>query len=206
MSPATLFKRTIAMLQSGDPGAATLLEQLEQFPEYGRGWLALGEVLDDAGQRKAALAAFGRAARARPPSSAAAHRLGQCLAASGRYIEAITALRQAIQIDPMFVQGWYSLALAQQDAGQHVDATNSYRIALRARPAFHEAALNLGVSLQEQGQMEAAMDAYALAVHLRPDSFGRIAQALVSGRTGLLWLDPAALRQALVERYLASRC
>ena len=69
-------------------------------------------------------------------------------------------------------------------------------IHLRAK-AHHEAALNLGVALQELGELEPALDAYALAYRLRPDSFGRIAQSLVSGRVGALWLDPARLRQRL---------
>jgi hypothetical protein len=43
------------------------------------------------------------------------------------------------------------------------------------------------------------MGAYAEALRLRPTSFGRIAQALVSSRTGALWLRPADLRVALTR-------
>ena len=203
LSAATLFKRAIALLRSGDPQAAALLARLEEFPDYGPGWLALGEILHDRGQRAAALAAFGRAARASPPSSHAAHRLGQSAASIGKHAEAIAAFRRALAIDPKSSAVWYSLALAQQDAGQHAEAARSYRAALRARPDFHEAALNLGLALQAQGELEAALDAYALALHLRAESFGRIAQSLVSGRCGMLWLDPAELRRILVERHLA---
>ena len=198
-----LFQRVIQLLRAGDPAAASMLSRLEEFPEYGPGWLALGEVLDQSGHRDAALAAFGRAARARPASSLAAHRFGQCLIGQGRRGDAIAAFLHAVRIDPDFAQGWYSLALAQQDAGDHAAAAACYRHALRARPDFHEAALNLGIALQEQGAMEAALDAYALALTLRAESFGRIAQALVSGRSGILWLDPGALRRFLVERHLA---
>ena len=202
MTAATLFRRAIRLLRAGDPAAAALLPRLEQFPQYGPGWLALGEVLDHAGRREAALAAFGRAARAHPPSSLAAHRFGQCLIGNGRRADAVAAFLHAVAIDPDFAQGWYSLGLTQQDGGDHEAAARSYRRALHARPEFHEAALNLGAALQEQGRMEAAMDAYALALHLRAEGFGRIAQALVSGRSGVLWLDPDALRRALVLRHL----
>ena len=198
--PATLFQRVIRMLRAGDPAAASLLPRLEQFPDYGQGWLTLGEFLRGSGKRDAALTALGRAARARPPSRTAAHRLGQCLIEGGKRDAAIAAFTRAIQIDPTFAEGWYSLALAWQDGGDHAGAAQAYRAALRARPDFHEAALNLGVALQEDGRLDEAMDAYAAALRLRADSFGRIAQALVSGRTGVLWLDPAALRRHLVER------
>ena len=92
------------------------------------------------------------------------------------------------------------MALLQQDMGENEAAASSYRAALRARPDFHEAALNLGVALGECGRIEAALDAYGHALALRPDLFGRIAQALTSGRTGLVVLDPARLRTRLQGR------
>lgn len=198
--PAPLFQRVIQLLRSGDPAAAALLPELERFADYAAGWLALGEFLHAAGHHDAALMALGRASSAQPPSSTAAHRLGQCLIETGARAAAIAAFTRAVGIDPGFAEGWYSLALAQQDDGRSADAARSYRAALRARPGFHEAALNLGVALQETGELEPAMDAYAVALRLRADSFGRIAQALVSGRTGVLWLDPGALRRHLIER------
>ena len=200
LDPASLFQRAIRMLRSGDPAAASLLPELEHFPDYGPGWLALGELLREVGHRDAALMALGRAARAKPPSAAAAHRLGQCLIECGRRDAAVAAFTRAVGLDPSLAEIWYSLALARQDGGDHAGAAQAYRAALHARPEFHEAALNLGVALQEDGRLDQAMDAYADALRLRADSFGRIAQALVSGRTGVLWLDPDALRRHLIER------
>jgi tetratricopeptide (TPR) repeat protein len=198
--PASLFQRAIHLLQSGDPAAASLLPKLEHFPDFGVGWLALGEFLHKAGHHDAALMALGRAARAQPPSSMASHRLGQCLVETNARDAAIAAFTRAVGIDPEYAEAWYSLGLVQQDRGEHAAASQAYRAALQARPGFHEAALNLGVALQEDGRLDEAMDAYGVALRLREDSFGRIAQALVSGRTGVLWLDPAALRRHLVER------
>ena len=67
-------------------------------------------------------------------------------------------------------------------------------------PDWRPGKINLGIALQETGDLDAATDAYATALRLRPDSFGRIAQALTSGRTGILWLDLQALRRHLLER------
>jgi tetratricopeptide (TPR) repeat protein len=198
--PLPLFQRAIRLLQSGDPAVASVLPQLERFAEFGAGWLALGEFLHDAGKHDAASVALGRAARAQPASKLAAHRLGQCLIEMGRRDAAIAAFAQAVSIDPAFPEAWYSLGLAHGDDGDHARAAQAYRTALRLRPGFPEAALNLGIALQDAGDVDGAMDAYAMALHLNAGSFGRIAQALTSGRTGVLWLDTQALRRALLER------
>ena len=187
------------MLRSGDPAAAALLPQLEQFADDQAGWLALGTFLQEAGKYDAAIVALGRAARAPPPCAEPWHRQGQCLVATGRRQAAIPSFRQALRIDPAFAEGWYSLGLAQQDLGDHAAAADAYRAALRARPHFHEAALNLGISLQELGSLDDAIAAYGAALRSRPDSLARIAQALSSGRAGMLWLDPEALRRDLGE-------
>ncbi len=197
---ARLFQRVIRLLQTGDTRAAQLLPELERFPDYAAGWLALGEFLHAAGHHDAACTALGRAARAHPPSWAAAHRLGQCLIERGQRPAALAAFSQALAIDGSRAETWYSLALARQDDADHGGAAQAYRAALRLRPGFQEAALNLGIALQEQGRLDEALDAYGIALRLRPESFGRIAQALVSGRVGVLWLDLEALRRHLVGR------
>jgi tetratricopeptide (TPR) repeat protein len=198
-----LFRRTVQALAAGDPAAAALLPDLERFPDYGPGWLAVGDVLLRAERREAALIALRRAVRAAPQSRDAAHRLGQCLIVLGQRDAAIATFRHALTCDPRAAETWYSLGLALQDGQHHAEASDAYRAAVRARPSFHEAALNLGIALQEQGRMEEALDAYATAFRSRPESFGRIAQALVSGRAGALWLRPEALRDILATRVSA---
>ena len=192
--PAGLFAQAIALLRSGDPGAARLLPELERFADYGAGWLALGVFLQQAGKHDAALVALARAA---PRDAALAHRIGQCLNSLGRRAAAIESFRRAVAIDAGFAEGWYSLGLACQDDGDHQACVAAYRAALRARPDFHEAAFNLGVALQEAGRLQEATPAYGTALRLRPQSLARIAQALSSGRAGTLWLDPAQMRRDL---------
>ena len=194
LDPATMFHNAINLLRAGDPAAAQAIPELERFPDYGPGWLALGAFLQDRGKFEAAIVALGRAA---PSSVTAAHRLGQCLVATGRYDDAIASFHAALRLDAHFAQAHYSLGLAYQDTGDHAAAARAYRAALRTQPDFHEAAFNLGVSLQEARDLDAALAAYGAAFQLRPDSLARIAQALTSARLGALWLDPSALRSAL---------
>ena len=68
---------------------------------------------------------------------------------------------------------------------------------MRERPSFAEAAVNLGIALQRLGHMPAALDAYSTAIRIRPDTFGRIAQAVTTARTGMLWLSPTQFRRTL---------
>jgi tetratricopeptide (TPR) repeat protein len=195
-----LFRQAAEYLAAGNPAAATLLPSLERFQDYAPGWLLIGDVLRRAGQRDAAVTALRRALQGRHSSAALTHRIGQGFVELGDSSGAIMAFRKAVTLDPDRATAWYSLGLSLEDRRVYAEAAEAYRTALRLHPDFHEAAFNLGIVLQEAGQMDAAMDAYADALRTKPASFGRIAQALVSGRTGALWLRPADLRLALASR------
>jgi tetratricopeptide (TPR) repeat protein len=195
-----LFKRAAEYLAAGNPAAATLLPILERFPDYAPGWLLISDVLRGAGKREGAATALRRSLQGRRSSAALVHRIGQGFVELGERSDAIMAFRKAVALDPHLAAAWYSLGLSLEDLRAYGEAAEAYRVALRLQPSFHEAAFNLGIVLQEAGQMDSAMDAYAEALRTRPASFGRIAQALVSGRTGALWLRPADLRLALASR------
>ncbi|MGI4747365.1 MAG: tetratricopeptide repeat protein [Janthinobacterium lividum] len=204
--PRALFTLAALLLRAGDPEAATLLPHLDRHDGFAGGWLTIGDALLARGRTDASLIAIERGLRSLPARTAAdqasraRHLLGRALLASGQDGEALAVFEQAVALDPAFAEAWYSLALLHQDHGRHAAAAASYRSALNARPDFHEAALNLGVALGECGLIEDALDAYAQALALRPASFGRIAQSLVSGRTGLMFLDPGRLRANLTAR------
>ncbi|WP_419758815.1 tetratricopeptide repeat protein [Acidisoma sp.] len=200
-SPASaLFKQAAQYLTTGNPAASALLPTLERYADYAPGWLLIGDALCRSGRRDAAAVALGRALQGRPISAALAHRIGQFFVELQDSAMAVMAFRKALSLDPDFAAGWYSLGLTLEDLRDYAEAAEAYHNALRLSPAFHEAAFNRGIVLQEAGRIDAAMDAYAEALRLKPDSFGRIAQALVSGRTGTLWLRPSDLRLALTRR------
>jgi tetratricopeptide (TPR) repeat protein len=194
-----LFKQAAEYLTAGNPAAAALLPGLERFPDYALGWLLIGDALARAGHHNAAAIALGRALQGQSASAALAHRVGQGFVALRDSGRAIAAFRKALALDPDLASAWYSLGVALEDVRDYPEAAEAYRAALRLRPGFHEAAFNLGIALQGAGRIDEAMDAYAEALRIKPASFGRIAQALVSGRTGALWLRPADLRLALAR-------
>jgi tetratricopeptide (TPR) repeat protein len=197
---AYLFQRTVRLLAAGDPDVARLLPQLERFPDYAPGWLAIAETLLQAKQIDAAKVALRRAVQGTQAVSALLHLAGQRLAQLGERQDAIAAFHRALARDGSFPGAWYSLGLALQDDRRFAEAAAAYGTALRLQPGFHEAAFNLAISLQQDGQLEQALDAYATALQIKPDSFGRIAQALISGSSGALWLRPTDLRLALTQR------
>lgn len=162
----------------------------------------------------AALTATGRHAEAAsiyanceavaPGDAELPHRRGAALRRAGDLHGARAAFARATVLRPEWAQAWHNLGIVCQDLNDHLAAVTAFRTALATRPDFHEAAFNLGVALQQCGQVDAALNAYAVVVRLRPELFGRVAQALISGSSGRLWLSPAALREELDARLRAS--
>ncbi len=109
------------------------------------------------------------------------------------------AFTRAVTADPERADAWFAVGSLRQDLRDPHGAAEAYRAALAAEPGLHEAAFNLGVALLDGGLLDDAMQAFGRAFATRPGSFGRIAQALVSGQTGCLWLHPDGLRRALVD-------
>jgi tetratricopeptide (TPR) repeat protein len=194
--PAFLLCRTLLVL--GDPLLdAALAWTADRHKSRAVEWQQLGVALQRAQRSAAALAAFTRAATADPALAAARFGRGLVLRDAGHMAAAKTDLEHAVALDPAASAAWFALGLTRQDLNDEAGAAVAFQSALATRPDFAEAAVNLGIALQRLGDMTAAMQAYRTAVRIRPDTFGRIAQALTSARSGILWLSPTALRRAL---------
>ncbi len=96
-------------------------------------------------------------------------------------------------------EAWFQVSLQRQDAHDLDGAAEALREVLRLMPGRAEAQVNLGIVLQESGRMDEAMLAYGRAYRLREDTFGRIAHALSTPKTGRLWLRLDDLRTALTS-------
>jgi tetratricopeptide (TPR) repeat protein len=92
---------------------------------------------------------------------------------------------------------WFALSLGRHEERDLAGEQAALLRTLALQPDHVEALVNLGIVSQELGDLPAAMRSYARAWRLRDDTFGRIANALCSERTGALWLDQEALREAL---------
>jgi tetratricopeptide (TPR) repeat protein len=88
-------------------------------------------------------------------------------------------------------------ALLCQDLNDLPGAAAALEQVLRLQPAHLPAAVNLGIVRLEQGRLDAALQQFGRAWQLRPETFGRIAGALCSERSGAVWLSADDLRAAL---------
>jgi tetratricopeptide (TPR) repeat protein len=187
-----------ALLGLGDPGLpATLQATAAKHPAPAALWQKLGAALHRAQRPQETLTAFTLAAAAIPALAEAQFGLGISLREFGRMTEAAVALRRAVQADPTAHAAWFALGLTCQDLDDEAGAAAAFQAALDQRPDLAEAAVNLGIARQRLGDMAAALQAYRTAVRIRPDTLGRIAQAVTSARTGMLWLDLGGLHRAL---------
>lgn len=186
------------LLEAGDSSlGAALAAAADRHPGAAAEWQQLGLALQRAAKPAEAMAAFTRAATADPELAAAHFGCGLLLRDAGRMTEAKAALQRTVALDPTAAAAWFALGLTCQDLDDEAAAAAAFQQALHQRPGFAEAAVNLGIARQHLGDMEAAIEAWRAAVRIRPDTFGRIAQAVTSARTGMLCLDPAAFRRRL---------
>ena len=110
---------------------------------------------------------------------------------------AARALERAVALAPAHADAWFGLAQAREDLRDLPGAEAALERVLALRPERVEALVNLGIVLQAQGRLDDAMRRYGQAYRLREETFGRIAHALATPRTGRLWLDLDALRSEL---------
>ena len=130
-----MFRSAIRLLRAGDPAAANVLPELERFPDYSPGWLALGAFLQDCGKFKAAIVALSRATRSGDATFAeASYRLGLAQQDVGDHDAAARAYRAALHRRPDFHEAAFNLGVSLQEAGDLDAAIAAYGQALRLRP------------------------------------------------------------------------
>lgn len=158
--------------RSGNPDAA--LERARRAhaldrrnPEYLN---TMGIALGQCGQLEAAVAAFRRALRERPPFADAHNNLGLALRLQGREEEAVACFQHALAVQPGDPIAAHNLGLALQALGRLDEARESLQSAVARHPEFAEAHSSLGVVLKQQGQLDRAEAALSRAVALQPSS------------------------------------
>ena len=193
------LKLGLALLRAGQVDAALVSfhRAIAADPSLSAAQFHRGNALYALGRHVEACAAFERAEQLAPTSHEIPYNRGLAHRAGGDLAEARLALERSVVVDSSFGPGWFALGLVCQDLHDPVAAVAAFRAALREDPMSVEATFNLGIALQETGAMDAALESYAQCFRLRPDVFGRIAQAVTAGPTGVLWLDLDGLRHRL---------
>jgi len=169
---------------------------LEQRPDSGFAWKALGLALQNQG--KDALPALQKATELLPNEAEVHNNLGSALHDLWRLDEAVESCCRALELNPDFAEAYNNLGIAQHDLGQFEAAAASCRRALEIKPDFAEAHYNFGYALHALGRLEEAMSSYRQALKLAPDfakAHNNLGNALQS--VGQLDSAVASYRRAL---------
>lgn len=140
---------------------------VEQFPDSGVVWTALGASLQVQG--KEALPVLQKAAELLPDDAAAQSNLGRALLSIGQLDGAVMRFRLALALNPNLADVHNSLGAALRELGYLDDAIASYRQALQLDPEFAVAHSNLGTALHDLGQLVAAAASHRRALEIVPD-------------------------------------
>jgi protein O-GlcNAc transferase len=168
---AATLEQAAALHRQGRLGEAEALcrEALRRDPRQPAVLYALAEVLADAKQLDAALAALDEASRWAPAHPQIHHLRGILLAEGQRYGEASESFRRAIAIKPDYARAWNNLGNALRADSRLTEAVDAFDTALRLQPDYALAYFNLSITLRDQGRFAPAEAALRQALRLQPD-------------------------------------
>jgi len=153
----------------------------------------LARVLEEAGERQAALEELRRAAELQPRSAQAWLGLAEKLKQAGDLTGAEQQYRRAIAIQPDFAAAYDGLATLLLESGRAAEAAAAFREAVRLSPEKAMSHNNLGVALQQTGATSPAEAEFRRALELRPGL------ALAHNNLGELLLARGDVDEAEVE-------
>jgi tetratricopeptide (TPR) repeat protein len=158
-----------------------LKRAVEESPDFGPAWMALGREDYNGQQYEQAAAAFAKVGRNDPDALEAGFYRGLALMFSGGYPKAEEAFAGVARVLPLAeVVNNQGVAVARQGR----DGTVLFRQALAADPNSADYHFNLAVSLKRQGNVVDALSELAASLRLRPNDSE--AQALEQA-----WKEPA---------------
>lgn len=188
--PPDKINRLVALFNAGRyvelESQARLL--LEQYPDSGFGWKALGASLN--AQGKDSLPALQKSTELEPDNAEAHNSLGVALKTHGQLDAAVASYRRALEIKPDYAEAHYNLGITLQELGQLDGAVAYYRRALEIKPDYIEALSNLALTLKDLGQLDSAVTCLRRALEVRPD-FAWLHSNLGSALKDLGQLDAA---------------
>ncbi len=122
--PAIQYNRLLSLRALGrhDDFSRDLRDFIEQFPQDARGYTLRGRMLGEAGQPRAALGAFEKAAEFNPSNPTCQNNRATALAQLGRFEEAARVFEQVCELQPSFPHAAYRAAATFSLAGMQDDA------------------------------------------------------------------------------------
>lgn len=179
----------------------SLVAALKDAPEWGRGWLELGQVQNVLGDARGALRSFAHVERLLP--EAVLYRLGQARAEMARGEPALAEekLLIAVKQRPDFADGWRTLGEARLRQGKTAEAKAAFDRADALAPHDPEIPLQRGIGAMRSGDTAGAERFFREA--LARDATHALAQLNLAGLMVRAGQNDEAL--ALVERTISIR-
>jgi tetratricopeptide (TPR) repeat protein len=140
-----------------------------KYPDWGRAWVNLGQLLLRGHNYAAAEPALRKATRLIPDSAHAHFYLGVALMEQGRHQDAADAFRQATELQPDHAEAHYGLSRPLQALGDRKGAEQALRAAIRSLPSYAQARVDLGELLSRSGRPAEGLEQLHAAARLRPD-------------------------------------
>jgi tetratricopeptide (TPR) repeat protein len=123
--------------QGAAPEAVAVLRgTVDQHPDSGPAWLALGRVLIQVKDYPSAETALRSAVRLAPDSAEGWFHLGVALALEEKPAEAAGCFSKAVGLKPDYALAQYNLGQCLKQQGDAVGAAEAFRAALRSRPDY----------------------------------------------------------------------
>ena len=186
-SSAFFYNLGLARARAGDPNAAEqeYRRALDLNPGFDEAWRNLGLLLEDRGERAAAIDALKRAIAT--ASASGRHRsmidLARLLDQDGKRDKARDLLEEAIQSAPGDPAPYAALGLIEARHGDADSAQRHYEKALDLRPGYRRARYNMALLLLDQGKPAEAARQLEILTQEHPEpkvwfSLGRARRAL----------------------------
>jgi len=150
----------------------------------------------DAGDLRAAAAAFERVLALDPGFERAHYQLGNVRQDEERWSDAEAHFRAALALVPLHAEAHNNIGVVLQVLGRTAEAEASFQRAAELKPALTQPHLNLGRLLEQLGRRAEAIDAFrkGLAHSTEPEAFRHILAAL-QGEATAERAPPAYVRQ-----------
>ena len=127
-----------------------------------------GRLLEMAGRRDAAIAAYREALGANAAFSDAANRLAYLLAGLSKYEEAERLFRRVLAAEPANATLHFNLGYTLEKLQRYEQAIDAFREATRLKPGTDRAWYGMGMCLAHLGRHEQAVSALEEAARLQP--------------------------------------
>jgi tetratricopeptide (TPR) repeat protein len=167
----TVFSRIGALLGRQGKWAeaqSAFLQALAMYPDFGPGWVGLGETHDAQGKPALALEDYQRALRLDPQEARTHFYIGGVLSKLNRSAEAIDSFRQAVRLDPDEWEAHFSLGVELGSRENIPEARSEFEEVVRLNPEYADGHLNLAVALMQQNQLPDAERELEETLRLEP--------------------------------------